>query len=336
MPGSTNIEWPAGDIGARVLGASKYRRGPAAFLVMHSLAVLYRSGVALRNLGYDIGVLRARRARIPVISIGNIVAGGAGKTPFTRWLVGELRARGRTVGILHGGYGSDEPALHRQWHDAELVIEERDRVRGAARAAENGADIIVLDDAFQHRRLARDLDIVLVPAETRARGVLPAGPLREPEGALKRADLVVVTRKTATPEQAAQMAQHVRTRYGKPCAVAALEPARLRAAQEGPTTPPKRVVIVTAIARPDLLVEQVSRLRIAVQHTYAYPDHHDFTAYDVGHILNAAQGMPILTTEKDAIKLLPQMRQADIWILEQRVTIEQGGDALNTMLERVL
>src|SRR5688572_5781981 len=95
------IEWPHGDTAARVLGASGRRHGPFATAALGGLELLYGTGVRLRNALFDFGLRRAHRAEMPVISIGNIVAGGAGKTPFTRWLVAELAGRGRKVGVLH-------------------------------------------------------------------------------------------------------------------------------------------------------------------------------------------------------------------------------------------
>ena len=125
--------------------------GIGAAMMLAMLEQFYGVGVRVRNRAFDLGVRRSRRAPIPVISVGNIVAGGAGKTPFTRWLVQQLIQRGRRAAILHGGYGSDEPELHRQWLPSAIVLEQKDRVAAAAAAARYGADVVVLDDAFQHR-----------------------------------------------------------------------------------------------------------------------------------------------------------------------------------------
>src|SRR5690606_7983757 len=123
------------------------------------------------------------------------------------WLVRELVRRGFTPGILHGGYAEDEPDLFRLWFPQLPVVAERDRLRGAGKAMHQGADVLVLDDAFQHRRFGRDLDVVLVAAETWTRHarLLPRGPYREPPRSLRRADVVVVTRRTASAEQAARV-----------------------------------------------------------------------------------------------------------------------------------
>jgi tetraacyldisaccharide 4'-kinase len=330
------IEFPAGDTAARALGASRQRYGPFASLLLASLEILYGVGVRLRNRAFDLGLRRAQRATIPVISVGNIVAGGAGKTPFTRWLVQELMQRGRRTAILHGGYGSDEPELHRQWLPTAIVLEQRDRVAAAAAAARNGADVVVLDDAFQHRRLSRDLDIVLVPVETPSAHLLPRGPLREPPRALVRAHAVVVTRKTATPSQAAELAAHIREEYGTFCAVAALLPAGLHHAAGDDTPPRGKAVVVAAVARPDLLLQHVRAQGIDVVKLLAYPDHHEYTDRDREHIRRIARGLPIITTAKDAVKLLSLFAPIELWVLGQEVVIEQGRAELLAMIERVL
>ena len=331
-----SIEWPAGDTAARVLGASPRRRGPIARLILSALAQVYGGVVRLRNLAYDRQLLRTRRVGIPVISIGNIVAGGAGKTPFTRWLAGEVMGRGRNVAILHGGYGADEPALHRHWQSGAIVFDKRDRSAAAQEAAAAGADVIILDDAFQHRRLERDLDIVLLPIESTSTRLLPRGPLREPESALGRADLIVVTRKTQPAEAARALAGRLRRSLGKPCAVAAVLPGEIVHAGKGQMTRPAEFAVVTAVARPDLLRAQLDAFGVRVVRMLAYPDHHEYSARDVAYILRTAGALPILTTEKDAMKLLQLVEHDRLWIIEQRVAIEEGMDAITAIIERVL
>src|SRR4051812_5982032 len=116
------VEWPAGDTAARVLGAVHRPRGPFAVVMLTLVSRLYGAVIRARNATFDLGLRQIHRPPIPTISIGNITAGGAGKTPFTRWLVGELMARGRDIAILHGGYGADEPELHRRWQPHAQVF----------------------------------------------------------------------------------------------------------------------------------------------------------------------------------------------------------------------
>ncbi|MGE0479853.1 MAG: tetraacyldisaccharide 4'-kinase [Phycisphaerae bacterium] len=190
----------------RILSASLESsiRGPGPLLgvLLAPAAWLYRCAIALRNRRYDRDPAASSAAPIPVISVGNLTVGGVGKTPMVIELVRRLRALGRRPAVLTRGYGArpgraaDEVLeLRAALHDT-LVVVDADRVRGAAAAAQQGADAVVLDDGFQHRRLRRDLDLVLVDALNPWGGgrLLPAGRLREPLASLRRAHAVIITR----------------------------------------------------------------------------------------------------------------------------------------------
>ncbi|MBI4878532.1 MAG: tetraacyldisaccharide 4'-kinase, partial [Planctomycetes bacterium] len=169
--------------------------------LLGSLAALaslpYGLAVRLRNRAYDAGLLRARCAAAVVVSVGNLSVGGTGKTPLVAMLARAARAAGRTPAILLRGYRrgarraaeSDEAALHARLAQGVLVVADPDRVRGAERALAAGADLLILDDGFQHRRLKRDLDLVLADARDPFAGgrLLPRGLLREPLSSLARA-----------------------------------------------------------------------------------------------------------------------------------------------------
>src|SRR5262245_48447207 len=169
----------------------------------------------LRAAGYERGWFARVGVPVPVVSVGNLTAGGTGKTPFAAFLAQRLAARGRRIGILSRGYGAPRDSAQREndearWFRAHLpegeLAQDPDRVRGAEALIERGVDVILLDDGFQHRRLARDLDLVLIDA-TRPWGLpppsgggapvqacLPRGLMREPPRALARADALVLTR----------------------------------------------------------------------------------------------------------------------------------------------
>jgi tetraacyldisaccharide 4'-kinase len=301
----------------------------------------FRGASWLFHAGYDRGVRRIHRAGIPVVSVGNIAVGGTGKTPFSRWLVEELRRRGARPALLHGGYAPDEPALHRAWCPDVPVLADGDRVRSAAAAERLGATVLVLDDAFQHRRLARDLDIVLVAAESwcdRPR-LLPRGPWREPPSALARGGVVVITRRTATVEEAERVATAVR-RFAPAAIHVRL---RLRAARwvgRGGAAPAPvpggPALAVAGIARPDLFVENAVAAGAQVAATLVVPDHHTYSPGDIARIRRAAAGRPIVTTAKDAVKLEPLAADLPLWVLEQDVVVEAGGDALMESLDRLI
>lgn len=289
---------------------------------------------------YDRGWRTPELVGVPVVSIGNLTVGGSGKTPLTRWVVETLRRRGRVPAVLHGGYAEDEPALHRHWYPDVPVIARRDRVAGAAEAIAAGADVLVLDDAFQHRRLARDLDIVVVPAEswTRAPRLLPRGPWREPPAALARAHAAIVSRKVATPKLASQVAGEVGSFLADGVvAVASLTADRWRApdgstsgdAPEGPS------VAVAAIGQPSHFVEQARSAGAAVDDVLLFRDHHAYDSADAERIQRAAGERHVVTTAKDWVKLHRLGLGPRLWVLEQRVEFEAGEERLLELLGKL-
>lgn len=327
--GELKIEWPRGRAGARVLKVTAEGTSGALSTTLLPAEWLYSAVISARNLGYDARLLKSHRVSMPVISVGNVVAGGAGKTPLTRWLAEQLVARGRRPGILHGGYGTDEPRLHRQWHPDLVVVSNRDRVAGAERAIAQGADVLLLDDGFQHRRLARDFDIVLVPADESAPHLLPRGPGREPFRAVRRSNFIVITRKSATPETALLMETRAhRTAPGVPTGRA-----HLRLTGALPAIP---VVVVTAIARPDLLLAQLLQTAADVQALLAYPDHYEYSVDDAALIADRAKDRLLVTTSKDAVKLRELLPAHAMHVLELELTFESGADLLLSALDEIL
>jgi tetraacyldisaccharide 4'-kinase len=287
--------------------------------------------------------LRSRSVSAPVISVGNLSVGGTGKTPIAAFLVQLLLARKLQPAILMRGYGRDEIAVHEVLNPGVPGLSAADRVAAANRAvSEFGAGVLVLDDGFQHRRLRRDLDIVLISADgshTRQR-MLPAGPMREPMGSLCRASLVIVTRKCADDAAVDHLMQLVaRRNEAPPVVVASLRPhqlvssanvvAPLSALQE------RRVMVVTSIAVPAPFVQQMRDLGAQVTPT-SFRDHHEFSASDVRYLLGQAGDAEMLVcTLKDAVKLRPLWPRNAIPLLyvSQAVVIEHGGDILNLMLD---
>lgn len=302
-------------------------------------SALFRLGARVHHGLYDGGFRRAARAPIPVISIGNLRIGGAGKTPFARWVVDRLLASGRTPAVLHGGYGSDEPALHRRWHPTVPVLVGRERIDSVREAAQRGCDVAVLDDGFQHRRLARDLDIVLLAAEHGAERVrlLPRGPWREPMDSLRRAGVVVVTRKTAGEDEANAVGARVRDVFERRPVRAWIRPdgwTRLDGgAAEAPTGP---VVAVAATAEPESFFRTLDDLGLDVAERVSFRDHHEYDADDVRRVAQLASRGRVVTTEKDAVKLsaLAPPWASGARVLGQRVVIEEGEIELVQRLEQ--
>lgn len=322
--------WEGEDgLAGRVLGA-----------VLTPAEIGYRAVMRARNIAYHAGVAGSNSPPVPAISVGNITVGGTGKTPMVRWLVKQLVRRRWTPGILHGGYAEDEPALHRLWFPDLPVIAGKDRLRSAGRAMQRGADVLVLDDAFQHRRLLRDLDIVLVAAETWSRHarLLPRGPYREPPRSLRRADIVVVTRRTASMEEAARVEVDVARISGRRTARAHLRPAGwLRADGSLRAGHPRGPAIgVAGIARPDDFFDQAEEWGAELVDAIAFPDHHAFSRAEARELERLADGGPVVMTAKDAIKLAPFMEGADLWILDQGVAFETGRAWVLRAIEEVL
>ncbi len=281
---------------------------PFSSELLNGLALIYGAAVKTRNTLYDIGVLKAVRVPLVVVSVGNIEAGGTGKTPFTMALADELYHRGRKVAIVTRGYkgrlagpiivtpqhrneeAGDEALLMARLMKAP-VIKSPDRHRGALFAYVHlGAEIIILDDGFQHRRLHRDLDIVLVSRDITRERLLPAGRLREPASSLSRAGIIVAMKGARYDGLKAEL---------KPSAL--VDP-HGNTSDQG-LLAGKRILAFCAIGRPDHFFAMLERLGAIVERL-AYQDHHCYTVNDVKEIMDRASDKDlVLTTEKDLVKI---------------------------------
>ncbi len=353
---------------ARVAEWVWYGRGPGPALARAALApaeLLFRAGAAARGALYDARLAHAHALGLPALGVGNLTVGGTGKTPVAAWACAELRRRGARPALLLRGVGGDEPRVHALLNPDVPVVADADRVRGAARAARLGADVLVLDDAFQHRRARRDVDLVLVSAERFGGGarLLPAGPYREPLGALRRADVVVVTRKSSSAARAADVADALRARAphadvavvhlaadalrrwtGGDGAADAGGAADLGAGGDADEVRPlaalrgERVVAAAGVGDPNAFAAQLAEAGARVS-LARYADHHAYTRDDAAAIAaraaRGAGGAWIVTTLKDAVKLGPLWPRgaAPLWYVSQRVTVERGAQALAARLD---
>lgn len=318
-----------------------------ARLALAPLEGAYRTLVALRGGLYDCGLLPSRATVLPAISIGNLSVGGTGKTPFAAYVARELRERGGRPAIVLRGYGGDEPLVHAALNPGAPVIVSADRVAGVARARVLGADIAVLDDAFQHRRAKRLVDVVLVSADrwTDARRLLPAGPWRESARALRRATLAVVTRKAVTSVDAEGVRNAlVVAAPGLPVAIAHLTVGDLRDAA-GPGSRPvaalqgARVHAIAAIGDPAAFLRQLEAAGATIVGTAIYPDHHPYTGHEITRLaLDVHADALVVCTLKDAVKLAPHWPAGAprLWYVSQQVVVEREGDALSALLDALL
>jgi len=275
--------------------------------------------MTVRNRHYD----RAPPARldVPVVSVGNLAVGGTGKTPLVVHLIERALAKGRRPGVLARGYGraagaalNDEGMLLAGRFPELLQVQDADRVRGGLRLLAMGADWIVLDDGFQHRRLHRDVDLVCLDAERPFDAVLPAGRQREPAAGLRRATAVVLTNAGGVREAAvAAIERRVQRHAGRPLPVfvGAHEPVDLVAQPQGATVPltelrGRRVVLLSAIARPERFTATVSRLGAEIVEHVVRRDHAQFDLDGIEALARsaAARDASLLVTEKDAVKLV--------------------------------
>lgn len=320
----------------------------------------FRAGVALRGASYARGWARSTCVEgLGVVSVGNLTVGGAGKTPVVRALTERLLAAGAAVAILSRGYGrrgtadlclegppwpsvddaGDEPLMLARSLPGVRVWVGRDRVRLAGLARQRGATVALLDDGFQARRLARDLDIVVLDEAVGVGNghLLPRGPLREPPGALRRAGLLWV--RVAEPPASRGVRDLVESAEGIPRVRArhaprdVLEPSGATSSVQALAG--RRVVAFCGLARPSSFLASLSGLGVEVARFEAFADHHRYQARELRTLeqVAAASGAGLLTTEKDAVRL-PEGFPASV--LRLGVTVLDGEEQLRHELARPL
>ena len=323
--------------------AGRGKRARAARTLLAPLEMLYRAVVLTRGTLYDWGVFQAEEFSAPILSVGNLSVGGTGKTPVAAAFARMLSEKGVKPGIVLRGYGGDETIVHQRLNETVPVIAAADRVRGIREAIAQGVDVVVLDDAFQHRRAARDADVVLVNADvwTGSARLLPAGPWREPLRSARRANLVIITRKTAdrsTVEDVRRALANAAPRV--PVATAYLAPGDLRSTATGQTLPLHVIqgadlTVIAAIAHPDSFFKQLTELG-AVVRPHSFPDHHSFTREEARDLAARASSSDfVVCTLKDAVKLesLWPAEAGSLWYVSQRLRIEEGQEHIDRLLD---
>lgn len=318
----------------------------AARLALAPAGWLFRGGVAVRNALFDAGILPSHPTAVPAISVGNLTVGGTGKTPIAADIARRLRFGGGRPALVLRGYGDDEPTVHALLNPEVPVLTSPDRVAASAAARDRGCDVVVLDDAFQHRWARREVDLVVVAAESwgRAMRCLPAGPFREPPSALQRANLVVVTRKSADASVAADVERAIARHSDAPVTRVTLyldalhrvgEPGQVRSLD---SLRGSAVVAVAGIGAPRRFAEQLEARGARVD-LVSFPDHHRFTDDDVATILRRSPATAsIVCTLKDAVKLERLWPRASppLWYVSQRLAVDAGGAAYSAAIQRLL
>ncbi|MDY7229987.1 tetraacyldisaccharide 4'-kinase [Hyalangium rubrum] len=317
-----------------------------------ALAWGYRLGVQIRGSLYDANLLSAERVEgLRIVSVGNVNVGGTGKTPAVLHLAEMLIGAGKKVGILTRGYGrqskepltfigtdalpsveeaGDEPLLlARRCPQARLLVGSDRRALARRARDEFGLDVVLLDDGFQHRRLARDEDVVVVDeAVGFGNGqLLPRGPLREPLSALRRATLFWVRAATTpAPHIPPLPGPQVRTRYQP---TAWVDPAGTQHPPQALAGAP--VLALAGLARPGSFLRTLRQLGADVRDSALFPDHHRFTPQELREVETraAGQGARVVTTEKDAVRLPPAFAA---WKVRLGVEVLEGEALLRRAL----
>ena len=316
----------------------------AAVSVGYGVAIRARANRMRRRLAVDCG--------LPVISVGNITAGGTGKTPVTQWIARVLQASGHAPMIAlrghKGGEKADEVLEHRAALPGIVVAVGADRAQriAAARVNNSMCDVVVLDDGFQHVQLRRDCDLVLIDSTRPALddGLLPLGWLREPALSLRRASGVIVTRALKVDEE---LAHNILKLHGQAplawCrhAWTGLEGIDAGAVHEVSWLRRKRVAVWAGTGNPRAIVEQTESLTAAVVHVPRLADHAQWDAPKVARLLQQAQDAgadAVIVTSKDWMKIAPLGVQSELPLVRPRLAIEfvQGESTLREQLARAV
>ncbi|NNE55340.1 MAG: tetraacyldisaccharide 4'-kinase [Flavobacteriales bacterium] len=322
-----------------------------ARLLLLPFSLIYSAILFLRNRLYDWGLLNSTRSKVPTIVVGNLALGGTGKTPFTDYLLAHLKPHFSTA-ALSRGYGrsttgylqvsttsevkavGDEPLLLAYRHPKTQIAVCEDRVAGIEKMLsekDRDIDVIVLDDAYQHRKLKGDVYVLLTTYHRPyfRDFVLPAGNLRDPRSERHRADIVVVTKcpPSLTPDERSVITRHLDVTKGTPVFFTHLEPVGyIEASTKQPAQTPESAVIVSSIADHAHFEAQIKR-QVKVLNHLKFPDHHSFDSKDIQRIADNIDSFVkdrpvVITTEKDWMRLAQfQDNLKNIQVLYQPVNM---------------
>ena len=312
------------------------------------LSWLYGLGVGIRNLMFDAGMLKSQTFNLPVICVGNITVGGTGKTPHTEYLI-RLLAQQYQVAVLSRGYKrqskgfvlaktdtpmpaiGDEPYQMKQKFPHIHMAVDKDRCHGIRQLMQADVqpptEVVILDDAFQHRYVKAGLNILLMDYHRLSYldRLLPAGRLREPQRGCSRADIIIVTKcpRNITQTERLQIRQNLHLEKRQEVFFTTYRyPDHLDGLGDNP-------LLVTGIASPQQMTYDLQQM-IPKFEVMSFPDHHNFTQQDIDHIRTRANGRTILTTEKDATRL---HGLEDVKVIPIEVEFLDGkGEAFNQLI----
>ena len=332
-------------------------------ILLPPLSILYGAVTRTRLSMYRRGTFQTTRLERPVISVGNITTGGTGKTPLVEWVARTLAATGKKVCILTRGYGRKDPHVQVIVSDGyevlaspseagdepyllatnlkglAAVISSADRIAAGQEAIKDfGSDCFVLDDGFQHLRLARDLNILTLDATNPWGGgsLLPYGRLRESPEGLSRADCIVLTRCDQAGKLDSLRAEISRLNGNAPIFQSEMRTSRVSPLKNGsePPIPPARVAAFCAVGNPRSFFEHVRRAGYDLAFQKSFADHHVYSQDEIDAIVREAAALAVtslITTAKDAVKLRTLSFSIPCYALEIEMWIE-NADELTRMV----
>jgi tetraacyldisaccharide 4'-kinase len=349
--------------------------------LVHSLGFLYEKASEVKNGLYDQNILSPVRLPVPVVSIGNLTVGGTGKTPLTHFCLQWLSGRGVRCAVVSRNYGAevreiaqvdvrhpeaakyfgDEPVLLAHKNPGAAVFVGPRKYQTAPVAFERTRpEIVLVDDGFQHRKLARDLDIVILDATEAWPNYrcVPEGRAREPWTSLQRADLIFVSKvNLAGPGAVDRLLENLQP-FKKPVAQFTFETGahydihslgladrashveRAQPSPLAPLDPGTKVVLVSGIGRPLAFEKNLRPLGLNVVEHFRFQDHYKYGASDITKIVQRAKalgGLPIITTEKDAVKLLPLWpKETPLRVAPLEVRAVVGEETVYEILDQVI
>ncbi|MEQ1919784.1 MAG: tetraacyldisaccharide 4'-kinase [Elusimicrobiota bacterium] len=346
------------------------RRTAGGRALLGAASLAYGAGVLARRGLYAAGVLPRKRVAAKVICVGNLTTGGTGKTPAVLLAAETLRKRGHEVAILSRGYGrqaaskgvtvlldgrhvdwrecGDEPwMIHQSLSGQGIpVLVCPDRAKAGELAVEMyGSRVLILDDGFQHLRLHRDLDVVLVNARDPfgGRRLLPLGDLREPLSALKRAGMVVITHADrVTSVELTRLREDIEQIHPGVTVIESAHRAdhllNVRTEEKSPLTKLKgqAIVALSGIGDPLSFETNLETLGATVAQSWRYPDHHPYTSRELKSIEDLRGGLPLVTTHKDFVRLPADWRESlsgEIFVLGIKLDLIKGRNTWIDMLE---
>jgi tetraacyldisaccharide 4'-kinase len=344
-----------------------YQRTPKIIWLLFPFTVLYRLGCAIRLFLYRWGICKQKRLKAKVISVGNITVGGTGKTPLVIYLAEKLKERNKNVAILSRGYKrknkkmleltqktrgefgwedvGDEPYLiSRRLADVPIMVSKQRDISGQCAIEKYGTDILILDDGFQHLRLFRNLDIVVIDAiNPFGNGrLLPAGMLREPLSSLKRADVFILTK----TDQASNIDGliNILKKYNPHAPIVesiyqicSIEKLSDRTSVELKDVEDKKALVFSGIGNPLSFENSLRALKIQILKHQRFRDHFPYRKKDILYLKDEAKNLGanfIVTTEKDSVRiLLIKEQEIPIYVLKIEMKITKGEEILLKKIE---